>query len=339
MVSKTYVVNLNQCKFHYSSNMVIEFVTAEGKKFFRLCRKMPFRKSFKRFIDETLDLFFGFIHINNSDAILESAKNDVNDKNNLKLLKCLHLYYYEHFHEMCSGKIPDFSMVGFPSLNRVNLGGEHIHFLQFLRGSIDGYRLNRHLKAGQFFNNSANRAMATSSLSRLFSIDNVIPETLIAKVIIDEEEYYGTVMDECKGGSPAYLLPSERTPFSETFIRNLVGLEYFDFICYQIDRRIDNYNVEKENGIVSTLSAFDNDSPSTFSAYPFLPRRMSVPVASLVVKRVINRPFMDKRFFDRLMDISYKKIFWATKDFLTIFQRLCLFHRCEIVKKSSKSFF
>ena len=338
LATRDYILESSKCKFHYSSNMVIEFESEKGEKiFFRMCRRMPKKKSFETYIAETLTLFFRFIHIKNSNIIIKNAMKDISDRNNLKLLKNIHNYYYQHFYEMCAGIIPDFSMVGFPSLNAVNFEGEHVHFLQFLRGAINDFKLNHHIKAGDYFNNSANRIMATSNLSELFSLENVIPKALIGKVVIDGEDYYGTVMKEAKGIAPAYIRPSERIPFNECFVTSLLNLEYFDFICYQTDRRIDNYNIEKINGVVKALSAFDNDSPKTFFTLPFLPKKMSVPVSALIRKNSMNRPFMDRHFYDQLLIVTYSKVKKATRDYLNIFQCICVYQRCKAIKKAAKT--
>ena len=333
---KHFAINIEQCAFHYSSGMVIQFNENGHNYFFRLCRKMPKDKSLNSFMIETIRIFLHFNELKDSTYILELSKQDLKNKKNISRLKKISSFYANHFDEMCAGLIPDFSLIGLPSLNKLCFEGEHVHFLQFLRGSLETFQRNRLTSNNLFLNESANRTMATKLFADLLSLNDIIPNVIIGQITIKNESFYGTIMDEAKGRIPAFLAIDERLPYDGNFVKCISNLEYFDYLCYQTDRRIDNYAVERKNdGIIHLLSAYDNDQIKTFFSSPFFPNKMSVASFPILNhKGEINRKYMSIVFYNNLLRLKYADLRNTLSNFLSFFQIIMLYKRITKMKKA-----
>ena len=335
--TKTYSVESKRCKFHYSSNAIVEFDADGEKKFFRISMKSTGKKNIRYFIGKTIDLFFTLNNFGITNEMLALVKRDLLNKQNMFKIMDISNFCDENFYDMCAGKKVDFSCIGLPSINSLDLKGEHIHFVQFLHGSIESFKSNYYLKKGRYFNAGANRIMATRKMSELLNVSDLIPSSEICKLFIDGNLFVGAIMSEAPGINPALLTVDSRKRIDNNFIKCLSSLEYFDSICFQTDRRLDNYHVEYNNkDDIYSLSAFDNDQITTFFASPFFAKKNSISNSCILNQGSINRPFIDEQLFNSILSVEKNKIKKALSPYLTKIQIFCLILRINKLKKALK---
>ena len=137
--------------------------------------------------------------------------------------------------------------------------------------------------------------------------------------------------------STSSVMPQERKFYDkEEFLKDLTNLEYFDALCYQLDHRLDNYYVTKnEKGLFDHVTAFDNDAARTFFVLSTLPKATYAGASCVLAKDgTVARPYMDKAFADKLLNINSKDVKKAVGEYLSRTQLRCLNGRIKRLRKA-----
>ena len=98
---------------------------------------------------------------------------------------------------------------------------------------------------------------------------------------------------------------------------------------------MDNYNVIKNSdGKISRVVAFDNDANRTFFVSSKLPKRTYTGVDCVLSrKKLINRPYIDAAFANRISTIDKCTLFEAVGAYMSKFQFTALWRRFKKLKK------
>lgn len=206
--------------------------------------------------------------------------------------------------------------------------------VQFMWGDLYGYMLNSGVKIGNYQIYNAVRSIATYRMAKLLNLERLIPHTEFAILYIDGmPSLFGTVMTQAHGVCVEHSSPTERENMvSPVLQRDLMALNCLDALCLEKDHRLGNYNVILDCGKACGISAFDNDSPKSFSigGISFTTYKDCAP---LVKNGKLNRPFVDTSFEISLNHICAKQIFAEMKDYLNIWQLVALWLRIKKLKK------
>lgn len=329
-----YTIDQNKCDAIYSTSCLLKF-ECNGEKFFRFGRVVDKSNGFRNYIIREMRVFFfDIIRHQKAEEICNDIQYDISNKENYKKLFKVSEVFSAHFDEIVSNTFCSFELIGIPSVNQYDLIGKEKYLMQFVRSIIIDISHTLHLKNGSISNFSACRQKATYELANLFGIEHLIPKVQIAKVDYGGKTLFGTVMERGGDLSPAYLQKDKRKNYDSNFIKDITTLEFFDSICYQLDHRLDNYNVCFINGFIHSISAFDNDENMTFFPSLLLPPKTYAGCSSIVNKKgFINRPYIDHLFFESILKVSYRDIKNKLNRYLTTAQILSLWIRINSFKK------
>lgn len=315
-----------------NSSVVIRFRCKGREVFFRECRP---HLQLRVHILQALDDYCGNITSFSSPELLsQTVKNDLEKRENYRKFLTIPQVFDNHLLQILDGSYGGYAAVGLPSFPGLNDHREFILLLKYFGGILSMYTVNGYLRKGLPENCNANRQMATCVLSNLLGIDNLIPEVRLVELNIGGRTRVGTIMNKAEGVSPAYLPPEKRASIDKrSFLRDLSNLELFDALCYQLDHRLDNYNVVYDaDGCATGVSAFDNDANRTFFPMPVLPGITYAGASSVMKNGMVNRPFADKDFYLRIRDIGRQVIFQKLSPFLSVAQIIALWRRICILK-------
>lgn len=268
--------------------------------------------------------------------ILEDLKLDDNYK---KIIHMVGIFDY-HLMDILSGAYCDYDAVGLPCFHKIEAKEEFIPFIQYINCIISGQKINQYLKLGELENNNANKQLATYELSKCFGLLGLIPAVVVCKFVRGKEERIGTLMDDAGGEPPSAIVPADRKNWDKRlFLRDITNLEYFDAICYQLDHRLDNYHVIRDDeGRIAKVVAFDNDASRTFFVRSKLPKSTYAGACCIVGKGgYIKRPYMDIRLAKRILEIDKKSVCDSVGQYLSCFQLNALWKRICILKKGIKA--
>ena len=319
------------------STIILCINTGNGFLFFRECpRHLPIREYVALYSDDFFD------HVIATDAGAEckehinaSFRNDSNfDKfTNMGLM----------FSGVKSSPIKSFletldgDYIGIPTKGLDEEKTEIIkRFAIFSCSQLYSYSNNRYVGDG-YQTYAANRGLATEEIARLLGVDDMIPHSEYCMLEINgERKRFGTIMEEAPGTLIREVPPERRRDMiTPNLQRQLSDLNLLDIICNEIDHKPDNYNVIiGDDGKISGISAFDNDCPSTF--YPYNDLRTSTSMkCSMVVSASgrINRPYLDKRFVEKMNALSKDEFSDALKIYLRPLQINSAWNRMQLLKK------
>lgn len=233
--------------------------------------------------------------------------------------------------------------VGIPSLAQLDFFPHLVDFIKFIKAIINDYEQNNYVKRNGIENFRANRQLATRALAEIMKCEEMIPNLKMCELAIKHDgktiKMTGTLMEQGGDTSPLSLDCIHQFDIDSNFLRQITTLEYFDAISYQQDHRKGNYNVsiDKSNRICG-VSAFDNDAPLTFFILPFCPSKTYVGCSAVIKDGKINRPCMDKGFYNALCSIAKKDIDANLSCYLSSLQRYALWKRiCQMRKAARKS--
>lgn len=323
--------------FLIGNNITIKLESNNKIYYFRESYRFAKKISFKEYILQKTNYYFSEIESSKkAELYLNAIANDLNNKNNIKRMHLISQVIKDNFDIIIEKAFTNFELIGLPSLVTCSFSNESFStsFCQFLSSQVVQFDLNKK-EIGTLFSTSLCRQLATFKLSKLLGLE-VIPFTTFCSLDNMGNRIYGTLQDDAGSGvSPAFLKTSYRKRITSGFIKELTNLEYFDAICYQLDHRIDNYNIKYDNeGNICGVSAFDNDELHTFSLNCHVPKITYSRSESVIKNGVLNRKYIDKEFYDALTKLSFKRVFLELKDVLTIFQINSLISRIKQLKRA-----
>lgn len=206
----------------------------------------------------------------------------------------------------------------------------------FIKSEKSYYQRHHYRNSPQTF--SANRIMGTETIARLLSIENLTPHTQFVNLCVDNlPPMFGTLMEFSKGVYPLKLGEELKTRIKPSVQRHLVNLNVLDSICYEKDHRPGNYNIiQDNNGDVVDICAFDNDCQWTF--FPsFTPNFKSYAGSSHLIKgKLFNRPFLDRKLFDRIENLTRSNLYDSLESYLNVLQIEACWWRIQKIRNSLK---
>ncbi len=317
-----------------NSSVIIRFINKGKEYYFRECYlhqplKLYLRDAIKdycRFISKTV----------NPDRLLNAIENDLKVNENYKKYTNIPEVFDNKLFFILSGEFEDYSLVGLPSFSQVEDHEEFLSFLKYSGAVISTYMANSYVKNGCLENGNSNKQVSTYILSKILGVNNIIPKVEIVEICMKGKMRIGTLMEKAAGTDVAYIQPKDRpSVVKNTFLRDLTNLEYLDALCYQLDHRLDNYNVVCDiDGKAVSVVAFDNDASRTFFPIPFMPRKTYAGASSILKDGIVNRPYMDYDFAQAIERIKKDKLEKELSHYLTFFQLNALWWRIKLLKKA-----
>lgn len=327
------ISNLKNIDFHLSTGLIISFEYNEKEFYFRPCFQS--KSDLKNSLLKWINFFVTYndkIKEQNKKQINEIFSNDFAKHENLDKLNNINENYNNHFFEMCSKTFNDFEIFGLPSFKKQLAGGEEVKLLQLVKWVYNKCKQSQILPKNTFDIGDANKQIATYSFSKLLNL-NSIPKCEMTCINTQDNQLIGLIQEKAGSGiSPAFIKKEKRLSVTSNFVNELTNLEYFDFICYQLDHRLDNYNIVYKNDLIDGVSVFDNDAPKTFCASLRIPSSTYDGVEPIIKNGILNRNFMSSEFYDSINKIK-KSDLRPLKKYLNKFQYFALKSRLFKFKK------
>ena len=337
----------HEIKFIISSTFNVAYLENNNiKGYFRECRV---HSSESTFLNEVIKDYFDYI-CNRSDKIVlkeEIYKYLNNKKNKKKFMNMGILNDKESTVYLFFKNTANTEIIGIPKVHSKELDEILPEFIQYIWGEIYAYKLNKGLKIGEFQTFNSSRQIATKVLADKLDMGELIPDTQYVKLKINGgKERLGTLMSIAKGISPEELDDKTRKRISPQFQREMSNLNMLDVICRQKDHRPghdSNYNVEvNSEGFIISVSAFDNDSPTSFFPSKKIGFMTSAKTTSLINKKgVFDRLYIDQNISKKIEETPFSEINILLKDILTPIQLKYLEKRynalCVAIKNSRES--
>ena len=326
-----------QKKHIANSSIITMYYNEEQTLFFRECRRHQRIKPYLLACIE--DYFDNICSCSDSEVLKEAVLSNLANKENYK--KAIHIteVFHRHLLEILSGVYRDYSATGFPCFAERENNEEFIAFIKYVSCVVLSQKSNGYLRSGHYENFTANKQLATYRFACLLGLESMVPAVWESRFSDGERERVGTMMDKAEGAPPSEVLPKDRENYvKETFLRDLTNLEYFDALCYQLDHRLDNYYVTKnEHGSFAHVVAFDNDALRTFFVIPNLPKRTYADATCVLSNDgTVMRPYMDKEFSDKLLSLSKTDVKHTLGEYLSSVQRYCLNQRIKKLQNAVK---
>lgn len=313
-------------KYIINSSIVTQCMINGDVKYFRECR---IHKRFKEYFTEAIDDYFQNICKYEKKEFERIVRADVSCRANYRKLCRITSIFNKHLIEILSGEYCDYASAGLPSLNNSDYQKEFIDFITYISCIIISYKANAYIPAGTCENGSANKQLSTYKLAELLGVSDLITPVHVCKSNISGKTRIGTLMDVANGQTPAYITPDKRQNYKkETFLKDLTNLEYLDGICYQLDHRLDNYNVIENNGIIVGVEAFDNDANRTFFPTSKFPSSTYAGASCILTNQGrVNRPYIDANLAEKILSIDSTCLYDAVGIYLSSHQFRALFKR------------
>lgn len=308
------------------------------KGYFRECRKHIQKMEY---VSELLDDYFKYIHVSVHD---EAIRNEI--LGYLTIKKNLHKFFDMGVKNDPNSAIARYfqnpratDMLGIPNGHSKELDEILPELLQFIWGEVYTYILNRGIARGSYQVFNTNRQVATYELAKCMGAEEIIPKTRYVKLIIDGTEKVGTLMDIAPGICPEQMDGKSREQINPELQRQFMRLNFLDILCRHTDHRPGhdgNYNVSvNESGEVCSVSAFDNDAPTSFLPSGNIGFGTSAMTTSLITKeKFIARPYICKDIVENMTGIGRKEIKDSVGSYLSLIQCFFINKRLQALKYS-----
>ena len=325
---------IDNVEFIVNSSVICHFIMNGKEYFFRKCNT---HQPLNNYLNDTIHFYCEYISkTEEPDKLLKAIEEDLAVNDNYKRYKKIPEVFDRKLMYILSGVFSDYYMVGLPTFPKVEDHQEFLCFLKYSGAVLSTYWSNSYVKDGVLENGNANKQMASYILARLLGVDNLIPKVEIAEIYINGEMCIGTLMEKAEGENCAYTQPIHRKLIEKgTFLKDLTNLEYLDALCYQLDHRLDNYNViYNQERVATSVVAFDNDAYRTFYPFPVVPIQTYAGVNTVVKGGFVNRPYIDKVFSQRVCNITREEIDESLSSYLTKVQCWALWKRIVQLKEA-----
>ncbi len=322
---KSYIVN---------SSIVTRYDRDGESRFFRECRE---HKKLKDYIFDSVDDYFANVcKSKNKEELRLAARKDLSVKTNYRRMTRITSVFNLHLMDILRGSYDDCNSVGIPSFKKAGTQEDFIAFIKFMCCIVISHGINAHTRYGVCENGNANKQLATYRLACYLGVGRLIPRVDICKLADGEDERIGTLMEKAPGEPPSEIMPEDRYNYSASFVRDLTTLELFDFLCYQLDHRLDNYHIIKDDsGVISGVVAFDNDAGRTFFVSGKLPKATYAGATAVVGgKGEFLRPFVDESFAKRLAAVTKRELIEQVGMYMSRIQLNCLWSRIRCMRSA-----
>lgn len=204
-----------------------------------------------------------------------------------------------------------------------------VHFLWCMRAVARTYRTLK-IARGQnysFFNSA--RAMSSEIVAKALDLGHMITASVWCLI---EYEDGATQFGLLSQAAPGTRMKDTVVSCSGGLQRELINLNLLDLISYQPDHGPNNYNVEI--GDDCRVVAFDNDNAKTF--FPNIKVTTTLAGCRPLINRkgFIDRPYFDKKVFEKLVGLDDKALNNDLKPYLNVLQRRALLIRMKKVIRS-----
>jgi len=298
VISNAEKYNIDQDNFELIKKTTFNLYRIKINKktyYFREARKHTI---FKDYLLSILEDYFEFANINSN---FKNCKKMIIDKlSEKKVMKALYNIgivndkkskIYRFFNTN------DYSIFFIDELKKIDIKDIKDLF-QYLWGEIYQYRLNNGVKKDYYQTFNISKTIGTYTLACMLDLNQLIPKTFFAEIVINGKIKYGSLMEEAPGISPCELMPVTQDMISVNFYNQCCSLYFLDTLIYEKDHRPGNYNVICHNNIISSLKVFDNDSPLAFFITP------SIKFSSYMK----SSPIVDKNNILILNHMSYSPV-------------------------------
>lgn len=174
--------------------------------------------------------------------------------------------------------------------------------VQYCWGPIAEYKYCRSQKNRTYNLYNSSKSITTYKIAKLLGIEEIIPKTYYAKLVLDGKERIGVIVEPSSG-----ICPQEGNGFeiSGLFQRDTLNLQMLDVLTHQLDHRPGNYFVSvSEQNVVISLSAFDNDAPTTLLPLPNISQKTYCGCSPLFKNGSYNRKYIDANLLDAIINID-----------------------------------
>ena len=317
-----------------NSSVIIHYIKNNVEYYFRECYVHHPLKQYLQIAIE--DYCRNISKTSDPDRLLSIIENDLKIKDNYKKYKRVPEVFDRHLLKILTGEFMDYGLVGLPSFRDVADHQEFIGFLKYTGAVMATYMANSYVRYGYLENGNSNKQIATYLLSQILGVRHLIPKVEMAEIKIKGKSRIGTIMEKAQGENVAYIQPDERPEIEKSsFLRDLTNLEYLDALCYQLDHRLDNYNIVCNNsGKATTVVAFDNDASRTFFPLPLMPRQTYAGASCVLKGGYVNRPYIDSEFAKKIECVTKEDLKRVLSPFLTFFQLSALWNRIKLLKEA-----
>lgn len=231
----------------------------------------------------------------------------------------------------------DSRIIGIPENHSMLLDEYLVQLIQFTWGELYNYELNKNLSIDEYQCFSSNRQIATYELALLLGVRELIPRTRYIKIVIDNKIVkYGTLMDKSPGISPENITIDRMSIITPKLQRAFSRLYIFDLICRQTDHRAGhdgNYNIVFDNsGNAISLSAFDNDNPTTFLPSSRITFGTSSKTTPYVKNGIINPKYFCADLYSKISKINKKDLCLSLNNYLTTIQIIFVIKRMKKIE-------
>lgn len=309
-----------------STNNVIEFSKGDKKYYFRECKKVVSQREFacgliNDFSDMTKLPIARMIKIVSLYKFMNMGT--LGDESSA-------LYKYMHDHNI--------KRLGLEQAGDVDINISKIDlFIHYAWGEILNFKINRNSGSYQLYN--YNRARCQYELYKLLGIERLIcPIKLIKIKCHDGTWKVGSIMTKAPGISPNDIPDIQiKEMSSDNLVRDLNSLNIMDALCTEGDHRPDNYNLVLDNGKITSICAYDNDSPLSF----FLTsgtHRTSMSTGDIVDKGLLrNKKYLDIKFCNKIKKTSSSQIRKYAFPYLSRWQLFFLICRYKKIQDAVKN--
>lgn len=340
--------NENAISYLASSNNLIKIDIADGTFFFKECKK---HTDFNLYCREAVREFFEYVcQDENSEYVKQIVIEDFEDKHNIRKLRKINEFVENNYHTIIKDYDGwDTGIIGLPLLYEkyskrdarviafMKLHGRQ--FISYIRNDIYAYNLNDYCKINEYQLFRPRISIATKKLADLLQLSHIIPDCWYVKLQIGNRDIkYGIITRQCSGSCPLDLPERLMKNITPLFQKEMLNLNIFDAICFQRDHKKENYFVTINSfGQVDGVLAFDNDSPMAFFPYPFARFKTSVMCSPIIVRGEVNRPFVDRVFFEVINKVTGRQVMESVRNELSILQMFSLALRYIQVKRAIKN--
>ena len=294
----------------HSSFNVAYVENEEVRGYFRECRVHCERL---QYVENLLNDYLTFIledenTINLKEIVLKSLKNSKNlnkffsmgVKNDFNSPVAAFLANNKLFHKIGLAEVEDKMLDDLSS------------FIQFAWGEIYLYNMSSFHKRDELQMINANKQIATYVLACRIGAGEIIPKTSFVVLDIEGIKKIGTLMDVSPGQNPEHISFEVRSDIDPKLQCQFNKLHILDIICRQRDHRPGrdgNYNIYISNGKSQSVSAFDNDAPTSFFPLGRIDFTTSAATTPFVNKDdIVQQPFISKECIDEVKNLEFFEI-------------------------------
>lgn len=319
---------------YYAStpNTIIYFDKDGHKGFFRECRKHTGKREY---LNQLLDEYCNYVFVNeHSKECRQILKSKLADRESFRKFFFMGAGTASYTRITRFRKTKDSSIIGIKKPYPKWFENQLLMLVQYVWGALEEYRYNTFLDNGMYHTYNSNRTYATKIVADMLGASELVPMTQYVRMILDGVEKYGVVVGVAAGCSPENAIKQHGlNKISPEFQRQSLILNILDVICYQKDHRPGNYFVTVKDGTAISVSAFDNDCPTTFICTSNIGFYTYGGCSPIVTRQgLINRPYLDKETVVALCLLDKKNLKQHLEGVISKLELIYLIKRVEKLK-------